>query len=323
MAALNLDDIFSDVMFTPEGDTVFLSEEKDGMLNSGEGDDVKIFCTKDGRAVSQGGGLDTTNLADPSKEALVMGSAASQQVPAGQSVPWKEAPQKKNQLEYAAPKKKKKGDKKKSKEDAKKSRIRKKFLLESLQQSVGLLKDENEKLRNAIKSQLGADQAEKLFRQKGGSDSEGLIASTQGIANKVLDDPDFSFIKALQTAQQNFVVTDPSLPDNPIVYASQGFLNLTGYSLDQILGRNCRFLQGPETDPKAVEHIRKAIEQGNDMSVCLLNYRVDGTTFWNQFFIAALRDASGTVTNFVGVQCKVSDQYAATVTKQQDDEEEE
>jgi PAS domain S-box-containing protein len=96
---------------------------------------------------------------------------------------------------------------------------------------------------------------------------------------------------------------------------------LTGYSLDQILGRNCRFLQGPETDPKAVQMIRKAIEQGNDMSVCLLNYRVDGTTFWNQFFIAALRDASGTVTNFVGVQCKVSDQYAAQITKQQEEEE--
>jgi PAS domain S-box-containing protein len=94
------------------------------------------------------------------------------------------------------------------------------------------------------------------------------------------------------------------LPDNPIVYASQGFLNLTGYSLDQILGRNCRFLQGPETDPKSVERIRKAIDQGNDMSVCLLNYRVDGTTFWNQFFIAALRDQNGNVTNFVGVQCK-------------------
>jgi hypothetical protein len=74
--------------------------------------------------------------------------------------------------------------------------------------------------------------------------------------------------------------------------------------LDQILGRNCRFLQGPETDPKSVERIRKAIDQGNDMSVCLLNYRVDGTTFWNQFFIAALRDQNGNVTNFVGVQCK-------------------
>jgi PAS domain S-box-containing protein len=199
--------------------------------------------------------------------------------------------------------------------------------LESLQQSVALLKEENEKLRGSIRSHLGDAKASALLSDKAdsgnGTDIDGLLASSQGIANKVLDDPDFSFIKALQTAQQNFVVTDPSLPDNPIVYSSQGFLNLTGYTLDQILGRNCRFLQGPETDPKHVERIRKAIEQGNDMSVCLLNYRVDGTTFWNQFFIAALRDANGEVTNFVGVQCKVSDQYAATVTKQQEEEDEE
>ena len=81
-------------------------------------------------------------------------------------------------------------------------------------------------------------------------------------------------------------------------------------------------MQGPETDPKAVEKIRKSIEEGTDMSVCLLNYRVDGTTFWNQFFIAALRDASGNITNYVGVQCKVSDQYAANVCKKQEAEEE-
>jgi len=209
-----------------------------------------------------------------------------------------------------------------NREHAKRSRIRKKFLLESLQQSVALLKEENEKLRDSIREHLGNEKAEQLLNNSAGSEAPdaALIASSQGAANKVLDDPDFSFIKALQTAQQNFVVTDPSLPDNPIVYASQGFLNLTGYSLDQILGRNCRFLQGPETDPKAVERIRSAIEQGNDLSVCLLNYRVDGTTFWNQFFIAALRDASGNITNFVGVQCKVSDQYAASVTKQQEEE---
>lgn len=211
-----------------------------------------------------------------------------------------------------------------NREHAKRSRIRKKFLLESLQQSVSLLKEENNNLKKSIRAHLGEESGEKLITEhvQAAQNDEGLIAGNAGMANKVLDDPDFSFIKALQTAQQNFVVTDPSLPDNPIVYASQGFLNLTGYSLDQILGRNCRFLQGPETDPKAVEQIRKAIEQGNDMSVCLLNYRVDGTTFWNQFFIAALRDASGTVTNFVGVQCKVSDQYAAAVIKQQQEQEE-
>jgi PAS domain S-box-containing protein len=212
-----------------------------------------------------------------------------------------------------------------NREHAKRSRIRKKFLLESLQQSVALLKEENDKLCDSIRHHLGNAQAEKLLNPESDEvpQETTVITNSQGAANKVLDDPDFSFIKALQTAQQNFVVTDPSLPDNPIVYASQGFLNLTGYSLDQILGRNCRFLQGPETDPKAVERIRHAIEQGNDLSVCLLNYRVDGTTFWNQFFIAALRDAQGNITNFVGVQCKVSDTYAASVIKEQDMEEDE
>lgn len=207
-----------------------------------------------------------------------------------------------------------------NREHAKRSRIRKKFLLESLQQSVSILKEENEKLKGAIRSHLGEDEANALLNKQADANAGGgLIARSSRDANKVLDDPDFSFIKALQTAQQNFVVTDPSLPDNPIVYATQGFLNLTGYTLDQVLGRNCRFLQGPETDPKAVEKIRNAIEEGSDMSVCLLNYRVDGTTFWNQFFIAALRDAGGNVTNYVGVQCKVSDQYAASVCKQQEE----
>lgn len=214
-------------------------------------------------------------------------------------------------------------DRERNREHAKRSRIRKKFLLESLQQSVSLLKEENEKLKSAIRGHLGDKEADALLSKQALADAAGvgggLIANNSADANKVLDDPDFSFIKALQTAQQNFVVTDPSLPDNPIVYATQGFLNLTGYTLDQVLGRNCRFLQGPETDPKAVEKIRNSIEDGSDMSVCLLNYRVDGTTFWNQFFIAALRDAGGNITNYVGVQCKVSDQYAASVCKKQEE----
>lgn len=211
-----------------------------------------------------------------------------------------------------------------NREHAKRSRIRKKFLLESLQHSVAALKEENKKLSDSIRTHLGNQEADELLKQENlsklASQSSGLIASNAKDATKVLDDPDFSFIKALQTAQQNFVVTDPSLPDNPIVYATQGFLNLTGYTLDQVLGRNCRFLQGPETDPKAVEKIRRSIEDGNDMSVCLLNYRADGSTFWNQFFIAALRDAAGNITNYVGVQCKVSDQYAESVCKKQEEE---
>jgi PAS domain S-box-containing protein len=321
------------------------------LQKSGEGDIIAVTASKpnaDGQfaAVAMGGGLYTTQLHDPSKPAAAMGMAGPD-VPIVGTVPFKTAPQQPHQLQYTtAPmgglggnhmnminsKKRTASERKMSeqqkserrernREHAKRSRIRKKFLLESLQQSVSLLKDENDKLRTSIRGHLGTEKADTLMSSTiitSGSNNDGLLADNQNGANKVLDDPDFSFIKALQTAQQNFVVTDPSLPDNPIVYASQGFLNLTGYTLDQILGRNCRFLQGPETDPKSVERIRRAIEQGQDMSVCLLNYRVDGTTFWNQFFIAALRDAAGEVTNYVGVQCKVSDQYAATVTRQQD-----
>jgi len=348
-ATLNLDDIFGDVLFTPDGDTVFLSdlqgEDASGVMASGEGDNVATVASRVGAdgntvAVAKAGGIQTTNLDQNGKPALVMGAAGGAQAAA---VPFKQAPQQRHHLQYATPemmnamkKRKAAGSKtadrkmseqqkverrERNREHAKRSRIRKKFLLESLQQSVSLLKDENEKLRQAIRSHLGAAESDELLGKQFGAGEAGLIANSAMDANKVLDDPDFSFIKALQTAQQNFVVTDPSLPDNPIVYATQGFLNLTGYTLDQVLGRNCRFLQGPETDPKAVEKIRRSIEEGSDMSVCLLNYRVDGTTFWNQFFIAALRDASGNITNYVGVQCKVSDQYAANVCKKQDEDE--
>ena len=148
-----------------------------------------------------------------------------------------------------------------------------------------------------------------------------ILAANNNEATRVLDDPDYSLVKALQTAQQNFVITDPALPDNPIVYASQGFLNLTGYTLDQVLGRNCRFLQGPDTHPRAVARIRNGIEKGEDTTTVILNYRADQTTFWNQFFIAALRDGDGVIVNYLGVQCKVSDDYAmAFIRKEQYEE---
>lgn len=374
-----LNDLFGDCFFTPEGEAVFLSEEadKNNIISSSETTPATVASRtlEDGSSVpmTNAGGIAATNLDKPGMQATVMGpsvattttTAASSSAVATQQpapVPFMQLPQKGNHIGFASLPTSGRGGTGKSRrtrkmseqqqnerrernrEHAKRSRIRKKFLLESLQQSVQLLKEENEKLKDSIKVHLGEDTATKLLAPEhlqsmssslasssagaggavpsqvnlaaAGKDGS-IIANTTSDANKVLDDPDFNFIKALQTAQQNFVVTDPSLPDNPIVYATQGFLNLTGYTLDQVLGRNCRFLQGPETDPKAVDKIRKAIEAGIDMSVCLLNYRADGTTFWNQFFIAALRDAAGNVTNYVGVQCKVSDQYAATVCKKQ------
>jgi PAS domain S-box-containing protein len=181
--------------------------------------------------------------------------------------------------------------------------------LESLQHSVTALEEENEKLRSAIRVHIPAERAESLLAScSAGGPS--VLASSSSSAARALDDPDYSLVKALQTAQQNFVITDPAMPDNPIVYASQGFLTLTGYTLDQVLGRNCRFLQGPQTNPRSVDKIRHGIEKGEDTTVVLLNYRRDGSTFWNQFFIAALRDGEGKVVNYLGVQCMVSEEYA-------------
>lgn len=137
---------------------------------------------------------------------------------------------------------------------------------------------------------------------------------------KALMEPDFRLMSALSGSQQNFAISDPSLPDNPIVYVSQGFLELTGYTLDQVLGRNCRFLQGPGTDQSAVDIIRKGVREGVDTSVCLLNYKADGTPFWNQFFVAALRDAENNVVNFVGVQCEVSKAVVEKQMKQKEAE---
>jgi PAS domain S-box-containing protein len=113
-------------------------------------------------------------------------------------------------------------------------------------------------------------------------------------------------IHSLVHSQQNFVLSDPSLPDNPIVYASEGFCRMTGYKRSEVVGRNCRFLQGPGTDLAAVDLIRQGIADGRDISVCLLNYKADGKPFWNQFFLAALKDADGQVVNYVGVQCEVT-----------------
>ena len=96
-----------------------------------------------------------------------------------------------------------------------------------------------------------------------------------------------------------YVLSDPRLPDNPIVYASEGFYELTGYTSDQVLGRNCRYLQGPGTDPRSVDIIRTAIAKGSDVTTCILNYKSDGSPFWNQFFVAALRDSDNCIVNYV------------------------
>ncbi|KAL3720133.1 hypothetical protein ACJRO7_005029 [Eucalyptus globulus] len=106
----------------------------------------------------------------------------------------------------------------------------------------------------------------------------------------------------LERIEKNFVITDPRLPDNPIIFASDSFLELTEYSREEILGRNCRFLQGPETDPATVRKIREAIDNQRDVTVQLINYTKSGKKFWNLFHLQPMRDQKGEVQYFIGVQ---------------------
>ncbi|CAL9195469.1 unnamed protein product, partial [Musa hybrid cultivar] len=106
----------------------------------------------------------------------------------------------------------------------------------------------------------------------------------------------------LERIEKNFVITDPRLPDNPIIFASDSFLQLTEYSREEILGRNCRFLQGPETDAATVRKIREAIDNQRDITVQLINYTKSGKKFWNLFHLQPMRDQKGEVQYFIGVQ---------------------
>ena len=101
-------------------------------------------------------------------------------------------------------------------------------------------------------------------------------------------------------------VADPRLPDTPLVFANNAFLEMTGYSLNELVGRNCRFLQGPETDPECVALIREAIRTQSELTVELLNYRKDGTSFWNALFLTPVKDAEGRVIYFFSSQLDVS-----------------
>ena len=113
--------------------------------------------------------------------------------------------------------------------------------------------------------------------------------------------------RAVESAAQGITVADANQPDEPLVYANEAFERLTGYDRQGVLGRNCRFLQGEGTDEETVARVRRAIENERPVSVELLNYRADGTPFWNQLDIVPIRDDTGAVTHYLGLQQDVTD----------------
>jgi methyl-accepting chemotaxis protein PixJ len=113
--------------------------------------------------------------------------------------------------------------------------------------------------------------------------------------------------RAIAAATNGIVISDPKLPDNPLIFCNPAFEKITGYSLRDVLGTNCRFLQGPQTDPAIVEQIRNAVSEERECQVVLKNYRQDGTSFWNELTISPVRDTNGKVINFIGVLVDITE----------------
>ncbi len=119
------------------------------------------------------------------------------------------------------------------------------------------------------------------------------------------------FAAAVRSTRMPMIVSDPRKPDNPIVYTNDAFLKLTGYERDEILGRNCRFLQGPETDRAEVRRLRDAIVREEPIQIDLLNYRKDGTSFWNALFMGPVHGDDGQVQFFFASQIDVTERVQA------------
>src|SRR5215208_3257020 len=113
--------------------------------------------------------------------------------------------------------------------------------------------------------------------------------------------------RAVAASSNGIVITDPNLPDNPIVYVNPAFEKTTGYTMEEAIGRNCRFLQGEDRDQPAIEDLRACIREGQECRVVLRNYRRDGTRFWNELYVSPVHDDAGNLTNLVGVQNDVTE----------------
>jgi PAS domain S-box-containing protein len=162
------------------------------------------------------------------------------------------------------------------------------------------------------------DNSWRWIREKGFPvrDDEGEITNIAGLAeditqSKITHQQLRLFETAIKAVPVGIVFSDPTRPDNPLVFVNDGFELITGYSSAEVLGRNCNFLKGPNTSPAALAEMRVAIATGKSCDVVLENYRKDGTRFWNSVLITPLRDRSGNVVNFVGIQTDVTAQIDA------------
>ncbi|MGX5656563.1 SpoIIE family protein phosphatase [Geodermatophilus nigrescens] len=147
--------------------------------------------------------------------------------------------------------------------------------------------------------------------QPGSSQALSLVVllEVEGVSGTADADAELQALRerAVVATDIAFTITDPRQEDDPLVWVNPSFTRITGYSYEESVGRNCRFLQGPNTDPAALAELREALRAQQAITVTLLNHRRDGTAFWNQLAISPVFDGQGELVSFVGVQTDVTE----------------
>jgi PAS domain S-box-containing protein len=127
---------------------------------------------------------------------------------------------------------------------------------------------------------------------------------------------------AIDVSIAGVLITDNRLPDNPIIYCNPGFEKITGYPKAEIIGRNCRFLQGPQTNNETVKTIKSKLKKGEDLVIEILNYKKDGTLFYNELHISPIFNTEGTITHFIGIQHDITPKRPVTGLRKHPNEQE-
>ena len=138
--------------------------------------------------------------------------------------------------------------------------------------------------------------------------SDEKLADEQRISTELVgfDRHTDPFVAAVHATRMPMIITNPRLPDNPVVFANDSFCRLSGYRRDEIVGRNCRFLQGPETDPATVRRIHDAVARVEPLEIDIRNHRKNGEPFWNRLLMAPVNDADGQLAYFFASQVDVT-----------------
>ncbi|MFQ3476958.1 PAS domain S-box protein [Halonotius sp. F2-221B] len=148
------------------------------------------------------------------------------------------------------------------------------------------------------------------FEVRAYPDEQGLsIFFTDITERKQREQERYILERAMKEASLPLTLSDPGRADNPLVFVNDAFEETTGYEADEILGQNCRFLQGPETDPETVAALREHIEAEKSYTTEIKNYRQDGSTFWNQLDITPIYDEDGTLLRYLGSQSDITEAY--------------